>query len=184
VESSRSKARLATKCMGGRDNRQLNWLDHGQCGSYQLAHRISTDKRASVYRTDSLPDVGYPGNYRDTFRKYVGRFWSSPAFCNPPLRPFGSWSRAQPCCGLGAGASPRRRAVLYGMFVLFLCPASVPRRFSTDIVLGQEIILFVASSGNRCQGEIPWRSYGQSFSIFLRLLQSYFPGVCILVMIE
>jgi hypothetical protein len=131
--------------MGGRDNRQLNWLDHGQCGSYQLAHRISTDKRASVYRTDSLPDVGYPGNYRDTFRKYVGRFWSSPAFCNPPLRPFGSWSRAQPCCGLGAGASPRRRAVLYGMFVLFLCPASVPRRFSTDIVLGQEIILFVAA---------------------------------------
>jgi hypothetical protein len=29
VESSRSKVRLATKCMGGRDDRQLNWPDHG-----------------------------------------------------------------------------------------------------------------------------------------------------------
>jgi|HubBroStandDraft_6_1064221.scaffolds.fasta_scaffold63805_3 hypothetical protein len=32
------------------------WANHWQPGSYQLARWVSTDKRASVYRTDQLSD--------------------------------------------------------------------------------------------------------------------------------
>ena len=40
----------------------------GKCG----IPGFRSDRRASVYRTDLLPDVGYSGNYRETFWEIRG----------------------------------------------------------------------------------------------------------------
>jgi hypothetical protein len=38
---------------------------------------------AGVYRTDSLPDVGYPGNYRETFWEIRGAVLEFAGFLQP-----------------------------------------------------------------------------------------------------
>jgi hypothetical protein len=47
---------------------------------------------ASVYRTDSLPDVGYPGNYRETFWEIRGAVLEFAGFFQPTTQPTKSMS--------------------------------------------------------------------------------------------
>jgi hypothetical protein len=48
--------------------------------------------QATVYRTDPLPDVGYPGNYRETFREIRGAVLEFAGFFQPTTQPTKSMS--------------------------------------------------------------------------------------------
>jgi hypothetical protein len=71
----------------------LEWLGLGfrQAGSYRFVRRISTE-RASVYRTDSFQDVGYPGNNRETFWEIRGAVLEFAGFFQPTTQPTKSTS--------------------------------------------------------------------------------------------
>jgi hypothetical protein len=54
--------------------------------------RISTAKRASVYRTDPLPAVGYSANYREKFWEIRGAVLEFAGFFQPTTQPTKSMS--------------------------------------------------------------------------------------------
>ena len=74
------------------DSDRVFLTEDGQPGSYRFVRRISTEKRPSVYRIDSLPDVSYPGNYRDTFWEIRGAVLEFAGFFQPTTQPTESMS--------------------------------------------------------------------------------------------